>query len=61
MDEGRMPRQMMFSRLGGKRQSFPAKRWSEDIRADVREVGHSEDFLKAALDRKQWRVDISTS
>jgi len=61
MDEERIPRKVLFSRIAGRTRECPAMRWSELIIGDLREAGCSGDFTKLALNRKQWENIYSAS
>ena len=62
MGQGRGVHRVLVERPEGKRPlGRPRRRWSDNIKMDLQEVGGSwEDWMELAQDRDRWRALVST-
>ena len=62
MGEGRGVHRVLVGRPEGKRPlGRPRRRWEDDIKMDLQEVGGDcEDLMELAQDRDRWRALVST-
>jgi len=62
MGEGRGVHRVLVGKPEGKGQlGMPRRRWEENIKMDLQEVGGScEDWMELAQDRDRWRALVST-
>ena len=62
MGEGRGVHRVLVGKPEGKRPlGRPRRRWEENIKMDLREVGGGcVDWMELALDRERWRALVST-
>ncbi|KAJ4431500.1 hypothetical protein ANN_20098 [Periplaneta americana] len=60
MGESRNAHRVLVGRLEGKRPlGRPRRRWEDNIKMDLREVGHDgRDWINLAQDRDQWRAYV---
>ena len=62
MGEGRVVRRVLVGEPEGKRPlGRPRRRWEDNIKMDLREVGGSVgDWMELAQDRDRWRALVGT-
>ena len=61
MGEGRGVHRVLVGKPEGKRQlGRPRRRWEDNIKMDLWEVGGGGDWMELAQDRKRWRVFVNT-
>ena len=62
MEEGRGLHKALVGKPEGKRPlGRPRRRWDDDIKMDVQEVGRGcADWMELAQDRDRWRALVST-
>jgi len=61
MGEGRGVHRVLVGKPEGKRQlGRPGRRWEDNIKMDLREVGGVEDWMELAQDRDRWRALVNT-
>jgi len=57
MGEGRGVLRVLVGKSEGKRTlGRPRRRWEDNIKMDLREVGGVEDWMELAQDRDRWRA-----
>jgi len=60
MGEGRGVHRVLVGKPEGKRPlGRPKRRWEDNIKMDLREVGGSGDWMELALDRDRWRALVN--
>ena len=61
MGEGRGVHRVLMGKPEGKRPlGRPRRRWEDNIKMDLREVGGGEDWMELAQDRDRWRALVNT-
>ena len=61
MGEGRGVHRVLVGKPEGKRPlGRPRRRWEDNIRMDLQEVGRGGDWLELAQDRDRWRALVNT-
>jgi len=61
MGEGRGVHRVLVGKPEGKRPlGRPRRRWEDNIKMDLREVGGSGEWMKLAQDRDRWRSLVNT-
>ena len=61
MGEGRGVHRVLVGKCEGKRLGRPRRRWEDNIKMDLQEVGRGcEDWMVLAQDRERWRALVST-
>ena len=61
MAEGRGVHRVLVGKLEGKRPlGRPRRRWENNIKMDLREVGVGGDWMEWAQDRDIWRALVNT-
>ena len=61
MGEGRGLHRVLVGKPEGKRPlGRPRRRWVDNIKMDLREVGGSGNWLELAQDRDRWRALVNT-
>jgi len=61
MGQGRGVHRVLVGKTEGKRPlGRPRRRWEDNIKMDLREVGGGGDWLDLAQDRDKWRVLVNT-
>ena len=62
MGEGRVVYRVLMRKPEGKRPlGRPRRRWEDDIKMDLQEVGRGcEDWMELAQDRDRWRALVGT-
>jgi hypothetical protein len=61
MGEGRGVNRVLVGKPEGKRRlGRPRRRWEDNIKMDLQEVGGSGDWLELAQDRDRWRALVIT-
>jgi len=61
MWEGRSVRRVLVGKPEGKRPlGRPRRRWEDNIKMDLREVGRGGDWMELAQDRDIWRALVNT-
>ena len=61
MGEGRGVHRVLVGKPEGKRPlGRPRRRWEDNIKMDIREVGGGGDWLELAQDRDRWRALVNT-
>ena len=61
MGEGRVVHRVLVGKPEGRRPlGRPRRRWEDNIRLDLREVGGGGDWLMLAQDRDRWRALVNT-
>ena len=61
MGEGRGVHGVLVGKPEGKRPlGIPRRRWEDNIKMDLWEVGRSGDWMELAQDRERWRVLVNT-
>ena len=58
MDEERMPRKVLFSKIAGGLAGTPAMRWSDLAKSDMRDLLPKRELLTVAKDRLEWRKSL---
>ena len=59
--EGRGVHRVLVGKPEGKRPlGRPRRRWEDNIKIDLREVGGDGDWMELAQDRDRWRALVST-
>ena len=60
MGEGRGVHRFLVGRPEGKRPlGRPRRRWEDNIKMDLQEVGWSGDWMELAQDRDRWRALVN--
>jgi len=61
MGEGRGVHRVLVGKPEGKRPlGRPRRRWEDNIKMDLREVGRRGDWMELAQDRDGWRALVNT-
>jgi len=61
MGEGRGVHRVLVGKPDGKRPlGRPRRRWEDNIKMDLQEVGGGGDWMKFAQDRDKWRALVNT-
>ena len=61
MGEGRGVHRVLVGKLEGKRPvGSPSRRWKDNIKMDLQEVGRGGDWMVLAQDRDRWRALVNT-
>ena len=61
MGEGRGVHRVLVGKPEGKRPwGRPRRRWEDNIKRDLREVGGGGDWMELAQDRDRWRALVNT-
>ena len=61
MGEGRGVHRVLVEKPEGKRPlGRPRRRWEDNIKMDLREVGGGEDWMELVQDRDKWRALVNT-
>jgi len=61
MGEGRGVHRVLVGKPEGKRPlGRPRRRWEDNIKMDLREVGGGGDWMELAQDRDRWRAFVNT-
>ena len=61
MGEGRGVHRVLVGKPEGKRPlGRPRRRWEDNIKMDLREVGGSGDWMELDQDRDRWRALVNT-
>jgi len=61
MGEGRGLQMFLVGKPEGKRPlGRPRRRWEDNIKMDLREVGGGRDWMELAQDRDRWRTLVNT-
>ena len=61
MGEGRDMNRVLVGKPEGKRPlGRPRRRWEDNIKMDLQEVGGCEDWMELAQDRDRWRALVNT-
>ena len=61
MVEGRGVHRVLVGKPEGKRPlGRPRRRWEDNIKMDLREVGEGGDWMELAQDRDRWRALVNT-
>ena len=61
MGEGRGVHRVLVGKPEGKRSlGRPRRRWEDNIKMDLREVGRGGDWKELAQDRDRWRALVNT-
>ena len=61
MGEGRVVHGVLVGKPEGKRPlGRPRRRWEDNIKLDLREVGGVGDWMELAQDRDRWRALVNT-
>ena len=61
MVEGRGVHRVLVGKTEGKRPlGRPKRRWEDNIKMDLQEVGGGGDWMELAQDRDRWRALVST-
>jgi len=61
MGEGRGVHRVLVGKPEGKRPlGRPRRRWEDDLKMDLREVGVGGDWMELAQDRDRWRALVNT-
>ena len=61
MEEGRGVHRVLVGKPEGKRPlEGPRRRWEDNIKMDLREVGEGGDWMELAQDRDRWRALVNT-
>ena len=61
MGEGRGVHRVLLGKPEGKRPlGRPRRRWEDNIKMDLREVGGSGNWMELAQDRNRWRALVNT-
>jgi len=62
MGEGRGVHRVLMGKPAGKRtMGRPRRRWEDDIKMGLREVGGDGDWMEVAQDRDRWRALVNTA
>ena len=60
MGEGRGVHRVLVGKPEGKRPlGRPRRRWEENIKMDLQEVGGGEDWMELAQDRDRWQALVN--
>ena len=60
MGEGRCVHRVLVGKPEGKRSlERPRRRWEDNIKMDLREVGGGGDWMELAQDRDRWRTLVN--
>ena len=60
MGEGRGVHRVLVGKPEGKRPvGRPRRRWEDNIKMDLQEVGRGGDWMELAQDRDKWRVLVN--
>ena len=60
-EEGRVVHGVLVGKPEGKRPLVrPRRRWEDNIKMDLREVGRGGDWMELAQDRARWRSLVNT-
>ena len=61
MGEGRFVHRVLVGKPEGKSNwSRPRRRWEDNIKMDLEEVGGGGDWMELAQDRDRWRALVNT-
>jgi len=61
MEEGRSVHRVLVGKPERKRPlGRPRRRWEDNIKIDLREVGRGGDWMELAQDRDRWRALVNT-
>ena len=61
MGEGRGVHRVLVWKSEGKRPlGRPRRRWEDNIKVDLQEVGRGGDWMELAQDRDRWRALVNT-
>ena len=61
MGEGRVVHRVLVAKPEGKRPlGRPRRRWEDNVKMDLREVGGVGDWMELAQDRDRWRALVNT-
>ena len=61
MEEGRGVHRVLEGKPEGKRPlGRPRRRWEDNIKMDLQEVGEGGDWMELAQDRNRWRALVNT-
>ena len=61
MEEGSGVHRVLVGKPEGKRPlGKPRRRWEDNIKMDLQEVGRSGDWMELAQDRDRWRALVNT-
>jgi len=61
MGEGRGMHRVLVGKPEGKRPlARPRRRWEDNIKMDLQEVGRGGDWMELAQDRDRWRALMNT-
>jgi hypothetical protein len=61
MGEGRGVHRVLVGKLEGNRPlGRPRRRWEDNIKVDLQEVGEGGDWMELARDRDRWRALVNT-
>ena len=61
MGEGRGVHSVLVGKPEGKRPlGRPRRRWEDNIKMDLQEVGEGGDWMELAQDRERWRALVNT-
>ena len=61
MGEGRGVHRVLVGKPEGKRpMGRPRRRWDDNIKMDLQEVGGSGDWMELGQDRDRWRALVNT-
>ena len=61
MGEGRGVHRVLVGKPEGKRPlGRPRRRWEDNIKMDLREVGRGENWMELAQDRDRWLALVNT-
>ena len=59
--EGRSVHRVLVGKPEGKRSlGRPRRRWEDNIKVDLQEVGGGADWMELAQDRDRWRALVNT-
>ena len=61
MEEGKGVHKVLVGKPEGKRPlGIPRRRWEDNIKMDLQEVGRGGDWMELSKDRDRWRALVST-